>query len=293
MCYNRKKQNKCGDIMKKIEIDKLYDTDYTVKVINILTQYWSKVKNFSSLGFPKRYDMLLFLDNCDAVYTLKNGEKVYAKKGSIVYTPLHSEYLVEFNSLNNEPCITTHINFLLFDTENSSFVLSNKAEVFSADNTNYKSIFNKIDNYGKGNIKCYSKIKSIMYDLLFKLSDYYHKSHLYKYSIIERGIEYLEQNEEQILSVSEIADMCNVSEVYFRKLFKKYSGMSPSQYRTEAKIYKAKEYLTKEELSVADISDRLGFSEVSYFIKVFKNSVGMTPTRYRTLHGAKIGNAHT
>ena len=279
--------------MKKIEIDKLYDTDYTVKIINALTQRWSKVKSFNSLGVPKRYDMLLFLDNCDAVYTLKSGEKIYAKKGSIVYTPLHSEYLVEFNSLNDESCITTHINFLLFDTENSPFVLSNKAEVFSADNTNYKSIFNKIDNYGKGNITCYGKIKSIMYDLLFKLSDYYHKSHLYKYSIIERGIEYLEQNVEQTLSISEIADMCNVSEVYFRKLFKKYSGMLPSQYRTEAKIYKAKDYLAKEELSVADISDRLGFTEVSYFIKVFKNSVGMTPTKYRNLHREKIGNAHT
>lgn len=274
--------------MKKIEIDKLYDTDYTVKIINALTQRWSKVKSFNSIGIPKRYDMLLFLDNCDAVYTLKSGEKIYAKKGSIVYTPLHSEYLVEFNSLNDETCITTHINFLLFDTENSPFVLSNKAEVFSADNTNYKSIFNKIDNYGKGNITCYGKIKSIMYDLLFKLSDYYHKSHLYKYSIIERGIEYLEQNEEQTLSISEIADMCNVSEVYFRKLFKKYSGMLPSQYRTEAKIYKAKDYLAKEELSVADISDRLGFTEVSYFIKVFKNSVGMTPTKYRTLHRKKL-----
>ena len=69
--------------------------------------------------------------------------------------------------------------------------------------------------------------------------------------------------------------------------------MLPSQYRTEAKIYKAKDYLAKEELSVADISDRLGFTEVSYFIKVFKNSVGMTPTKYRTLHREKIGNANT
>ena len=66
--------------MKKIEIDKLYDTDYTVKIINALTQRWSKVKSFNSLGTPKRYDMLLFLDNCDAVYTLKSGEKIYAKK---------------------------------------------------------------------------------------------------------------------------------------------------------------------------------------------------------------------
>ena len=36
-----------------------------------------------------------------------------------------------------------------------------------------------------------------------------------------------------------------------------------------------------EALSIADISDRLGFGEVSYFIKVFKQRVGITPAKYR------------
>lgn len=279
-----------GDIMKKIEIADLYDKDYSVKVINTLTQYWKKVESFSCISSPKRNNMLLYLDNCDATYTLKNGEKIYANCGSVIYTPLHSEYFVKLSNAGNEPCKTVHVNFLLYDPDSSPFVLNDKVEVYSADNTNYRAIFNKIDNYGKANIQCHGKIKSIMYDLLFKLSEYYYKSHIYSYSIIEQGIEYLEKNEEQTLTVSQIADMCNVSEVYFRKLFKKYSGMSPAEYRTAAKIFKAKTYLTREGLSVSDISDRLGYSEVSYFIKVFKNNVGMTPAKYRAAHQAKFND---
>ncbi len=271
--------------MKKIEIANLYDKDYSVKVINTLTQYWTEFKSFNCIGRPKRCDMLLYLDNCDAVYTAKNGEKIYAKNGSMIYTPLHSEYSVEFSNPSKEPCKTIHINFLLYTTDNLPFVLSEKLEIFSADNANYRTIFNKIDNYGKANVQCHGKIKSIMYDLVFKLGEYYLKSHIYNYyGVIEQGIEYLEKNEEQSLSISEIADMCNVSEVYFRKLFKKYSGMTPIEYRTAATIFKAKNYLTQEDLSVSEISDRLGFSEVSYFIKVFKNRVGMTPAKYRTSH---------
>lgn len=278
--------------MRKIEIANLYDIDYSVRVINTLTQYWRKMKPFNCIGLPKQCDMLLYLDNCDAIYTLKTGEKLYAKSGSVIYTPLHSEYLLELNSTNSDPYKTTHINFLLFDTDNSPFVLSEKVEVFTADNANYRSIFYKIDNYGSANLQCCGKIKSIMYDLLFKLSEYYFRKHIHKYSLIERGIEYLDHNEEQTLSIAEIADMCNVSEVYFRKLFKEYSGVSPTQYRTAAKIFKAKNYLKQEELSIADISDRLGFTEVAYFIKVFKQNTGMTPAKYRASHHAEINAAY-
>lgn len=267
--------------MRKIEITSLYDTDYTVKVINTLTQNWKKSKEFHCIGLPKKCDMLLFLDNCDAAYTLKCGEKIFAKCGSVVYVPLHSEYILKFHNATAEPCKTTHINFLLFDTDNSPFLLSEKIAVFSADNANYRSIFKKIDSYANANLPCHGKIKSIMYDLLFQLSQFYFKSHIRKYSIIEKGIEYLEQDQEQALSIAEIADLCNVSEVYFRKLFKEYSGVSPTEYRTAAKICKAKNYLKQEALSIADISDRLGFGEVSYFIKVFKQRVGITPAKYR------------
>jgi AraC-like DNA-binding protein len=163
--------------------------------------------------------------------------------------------------------------------------------VFTADNANYKSLFNKIDSYGSANILCHGKIKSIMYDLLFQLSQYSLKTHLRKYSMIERGIEYLENDREQALSVAEIAALCNVSEVYFRKLFKEYSGVSPAEYRTAAKIFKAKNYLKQEDLSIADIADLLGFGEVSYFIKVFRKRVGVTPAKYRANYDLKQNSA--
>ena len=273
--------------MRKIEITKLYDTDYSVRVINTLTQHWKKGRHFNCIGTPKQCDMLLYLNNCDAVYKLKNGEKIFAKKGSVVYVPLHAEYLLELHTGSDELCKTTHINFLLFDEALIPFVLSDRIEVFSADIANYPSIFHKIDHYGNANLQCHGKIKSIMYDLLFQLSQHYFKNHLRKYAMIERGIEYLDYDQEQALSVAEIAKLCNVSEVYFRKLFKEYSGVSPAEYRTAAKICKAKNYLTQEELSIADISDLLGFGEVSYFIKVFRQRVGVTPAKYRVNYYAK------
>ena len=268
--------------MKKIEIKELYNTDYSVKLMNTLTQRWDRSNVFNCIGNPRHSDMLLYLSGYNINYTLKNGEKIFAKNGSIVYAPKNSEYVSKFcavpSSKNN---CTILVNFSLFDTDNNPFVLSDNITVFSADNENYKEIFKKLDNYGTANIVCYAKIKSVMYDLLFKLSKFYHKNVINKFSIIEKGITYLEQDERLDLSVSEIADMCNVSEVYFRKLFKEYSGVSPSEYRTSTKICKAKNYLLEDTLSIAEISDRTGFSDVAYFIKIFKQITGVTPNAYR------------
>ena len=77
--------------------------------------------------------------------------------------------------------------------------------------------------------------------------------------------------------------MCNVSEAYFRRLFKVYSGMSPVEYRTVSKICRAKQYLEDDELTVSEIADKLKFADTSYFVKQFKRATGKTPNEYRKL----------
>lgn len=127
-------------------------------------------------------------------------------------------------------------------------------------------------------------MKSLTYEFLFLLSSYYKSSYDRSFKIIKKGIEYLESDCEQTLSISQIAKMCNISESYFRRIFKAYSGQSPVEFRTEARITRAKNYLLSEDLTVSQISDRLGFSDTSYFIETFRRFTGMTPLQYRNKH---------
>lgn len=269
--------------MQKIEIAQLYDYDYSVTVINALKQYWRTIKRFSCIGRPKKYNLLVLLDGCSAEYTLKDGQKIIANSGSIVYTPASSEYTVRFFDFKEKESNTIGINFLLYDKEGEPFLLEDGIKIYTAENANYRLIFGRMSELSEANVVCTGKIKSLMYDLIFKVSEVYRKDYYNKFSIIEEGINYLESDEEQLLRIDEIAQMCNVSEVYFRKLFKEYSGVSPAKYRTDRKIVRAKNYLQQHAMSVAEISDRLGFSDVSYFIKIFKEYVGVTPNQYRKL----------
>lgn len=267
--------------MKTISLLELYEYNYSITTINALRQYWTLKKDFDCIGVPKKLNMLLYLDGCKAVYTLKNGGKIFADSGAFVYIPLQSEYHVQLYDFETEDSSTVGVNFLLFDSDNMPFIICDKITVFRFDNADYKALFNKLDTYSESPVICVGKIKSLMYDLIFRMSEFHKKLYTNKYSIISKGISYLEEDEEQLLSISEVAKLCNVSEAYFRKLFKSYSGSTPLEYRMSSKIYKAKNYLLYDNLSVTEISDRLGFTDASYFIKQFHQKTGMTPCEYR------------
>lgn len=46
------------------------------------------------------------------------------------------------------------------------------------------------------------------------------------------------------------------------------------------RIKKAKALLRKNELSVTEISDKLGFSSIHYFCRIFKKMTGNSPKNY-------------
>ncbi len=270
-------------MLKKRSVGELYSAEYSVAVINAAKSYWRTQNSFSCIGFPKDRNMLLYLDGCKAEYTMKDGSKLYAEAGDIIYTPINCEYSVVFSGFEDKNSNTIGVNFYLYDENSQPFVLTDRIRIFSVRDANYKVLFAKMDNYSEAAVPCPAKMKAAMYDILGNLSTHYRNKKIRekKYSIISKGIAYLESDTEQELSISEIARMCNVSEVYFRKLFKQYSGVSPVEYKINIKIERAKQYLQFEDLSIKEIADRLDFTDTTYFVKQFKKNCGMTPLQYK------------
>lgn len=267
--------------MKIIKIADLYDYNYSVDVLSALKQYWKTNKTFSCIGSPKTKNMLLYLDGCDAEYINNEGKKTYAKAGNIIYTPIGSQYEIKFFNFVDEKSCTYGMNFMLTDDKSDPFILNNDIIVFDATNENYKMMFLKIVKYFSTMYINRGMIKSQIYNLIASLCEYKKMIKFDKFDIVIKSLKYLEDSSGEDMSIKEISEILNISETYYRRLFKEYFKISPTDYRIANKINKAKMFLEYDNMSITSISENLNFTDSAYFAKMFKKIVGVTPTKYK------------
>lgn len=97
------------------------------------------------------------------------------------------------------------------------------------------------------------------------------------YSVI---IKTLNEHLEERLGVTDIAKLCNMSEIGLQKTFSKYAGMGIMEYFNQLKMYKA-EVLLREGNSVKETAMKLGFCDQNYFSTVFKRFMGRSPKDFK------------
>jgi len=99
--------------------------------------------------------------------------------------------------------------------------------------------------------------------------------------IIQNACFSIRENVEAELDFQSFAEENNIGYSYFRKMFKKYTGVPPVQYHLDLKILRAKEMLLYTDKSVKEISYDMGFQSIYYFSRIFKNKLGMSPSEIR------------
>ena len=265
--------------MKTISFEELYHTDFSLKLLNVPKQNWAKRDFYSCIGRPKESCMFLYFGDPEAKYVTKNGEKLRAAAGDLVYIPTGSEYVTYFFEQRDSDRKTTGINFRAYDAENQPIRFSTRIEIFHG--IDFLPAIRKAENTSELIAPCYSEVKAAVYDLITLVSRTQRRKATQRFQIIEKGIDYLEGDPLQELSIREVAAMCNVSDTYFRRLFKEYSGRSPIDYRIMRKIEKAKTYMQYDNLNISELAESLKFRDTAYFCKQFKLYTGVTPLKYK------------
>lgn len=121
-------------------------------------------------------------------------------------------------------------------------------------------------------------VMSCFYDILGRLAE---EEKTGAQPILAPAMDYLGKHiSEPTLSNRELAEHANVSEVYFRRLFKETYGISPKQYVLETRIRNAKALLSENATTVTAIAEACGFSSVYHFCRAFKEATGETPTEW-------------
>ena len=99
-----------------------------------------------------------------------------------------------------------------------------------------------------------------------------------KYLLISPAIEEIERNfSSPDLKIENLAGLCGISEVYFRKLFQNRLGISPKEYVIKKRIDYARQLLNSKQFEVQEIAQLCGYAEPCHFSREFKHRVGVSP----------------
>jgi AraC family transcriptional regulator len=98
---------------------------------------------------------------------------------------------------------------------------------------------------------------------------------------IRRAIELMHAHMNRELPLDEIAAAAFLSPFHFARLFKKLTGASPHAYLATLRVARAEVLLAETDLSISEVSERVGYSSPSHFTKAFRQATGLAPRAYR------------
>lgn len=130
-----------------------------------------------------------------------------------------------------------------------------------------------------GNVMLYSSMQE---DQLMAIKEGFEKK-AEKYSELAKQIKGIVQENyhDSSLNSQRIADMIQMNNAYLGRMFKNSYGRSINDYINTCRLEESMRLLRQTDMSVEEIAQNVGFSNIKYFYVLFKKLTGITPATYR------------
>lgn len=207
-------------------------------------------------------------DDCEAVIS----------PGEMMFLPARSAYCVQ--TLGSKPYYHITVNFDI--AGDSALPLPDFDCMVLSDSFHAGEMFEELLDAWQHKRSGYRiKVRSVLYRLLHcYFVNLERENRGGEYEKLLPAIRVLDERYAENVPVTALADMCGYSATHFRRLFRHIIGCSPSEYRMNKRILKAKDMLLSKEYSLAQAAALAGFEDANYFSRVFRKYTGTTPSRF-------------
>lgn len=196
---------------------------------------------------------------------------------------------------------TNHLRymFLGFTIEDSNlsedfqildhFFRNSPPDILKVDNEIRKLLASCLDEYNSDILCRSAMIESHLTTLLISVMRSYFALHTKSYrseSNASEGLSiytallYIDSKICSIRNVGDVQKQFNYSQSYLSHTFRKQMGITLQQYICRRKIEEAIRLMTEDNLSITEVSHRVGFSSPQAFTKAFKRVRGIPPKEY-------------
>ena len=98
---------------------------------------------------------------------------------------------------------------------------------------------------------------------------------------LRRVTDWMAEHLAEEFSLARLAVQAGMSEFHFNRLFKRATGVPPSQYQIRLRMDLARRLLRESQKSVIAVANDVGYSNPSHFAQLFRKETGLSPTIYR------------
>ena len=202
-------------------------------------------------------------------FSSTNIEKIELSAGEMIFIPKGTSYIG--NYLEDK----TELRIIQFDISSGSLpdYLRYPVKINIPDARERIEAFFNDDEMGSNHSFYYL---SCIYGLLWTIDKHYTRIQT-KYIKLNKALSDLWENPNKNHPISHYAELCSMSEVNFRRLFREYTGKTPIEYRNDLRLDAARAKIKSGEYNVSEASESVGFTNLSFFIRLYKKKYGHTP----------------
>ena len=159
----------------------------------------------------------------------------------------------------------------------SAQIVTDSAEKYGLDKDKMLNAYYQLPVLDKN---CIDSAISLLRMLIYYITNekYFRYDHSIQFATIDK---YIEEHICEKITVDDICNRFRVPRHLLYTTFEKETGDTIQEYIIKKRIRKAQNLLSTTNMSVSQISVKIGYPEYNYFFRIFKERTGITPLQYR------------